>query len=370
MQQKVKCKKRHALVTLMFLFILSCDPLVTTFDDIEDGKLYTAKTKHPAQASVDTICVMTWNIRYGAGLLPWFGDSNGNRVIFTEDEVYHNLKGIAAKIEDVRPDILLVQEIDVQSKRTAYIDQLQWLLDHTYLNYGTYASVWKAQIVPSDGLGRLDMGNAILSRWPITYAERIKLPQRGDQDALTKYFYLRRNILKAKIALPGLDEFYVLDFHASAFSTDDTKKRQIDLFKAELDKLVAQGIHFVSGGDFNSLPVNATRVDFCLSDKDDDESFHGPNDNPQHKEGSWYENEITWMQSLYDSYTPAVSLEDYGANESFYFTHAVDATIPYDRKLDYLWAKVPWVAGSDSTHQDARLLSDHAPLSVEWEVPK
>ena len=119
-----------------------------------------------------------------------------------------------------------------------------------------------------------------------------------------------------------------------------------------------------------SLPVNATRLDFCLADKDDDEHFHGPNDDPYHKPGKYFGDEITWMQSLYDSYIPAVSLEDYGANESFYFTHAVDTSIPYDRKLDYLWSNDPWIAGSDSTHQDGRHLSDHAAVSAEWEVPK
>lgn len=370
MRLKIRPKQCFIAISLMIVVLLSCDPLVTTFDDVEDGHMYTAKTMHQAPSSVDVITVMTWNIRFGAGTIPWFGDSPGYRVMLKDDEVYENLTGIAAKIEAVQPDILLMQEVDVESKRTAYIDEVQWLLDHTYFNYATYASMWEAQVVPSDGLGRINTGNAILSRWPITEAIRIKLPQRGDQDALTKYFYLRRNILKAKIALPGLDTFYAVDIHASAFSTDDTKKKQLEIFKSELDKLVTLDIPFIAGGDFNSLPVNATVLDYCLIDKRDDESFHGPNDDPKHKEGSWFENEITWLQDLYDAYYPAVSLADYGANETHYYTHTTDWDAPYDRKLDYLWSKIPWVAGSDSTHQDARQWSDHAPVSAKWEVPK
>jgi endonuclease/exonuclease/phosphatase family metal-dependent hydrolase len=370
MRHKYRPKQILVIFSLQLLILLSCEPLVTTFDATEDGHMYTAKTMHAAPTSVDTITVMTWNIRFGVGTTPWFGDSPGDRVMMEESEVMHFLEGIAAKINDVEPDILLLQEVDVESKRTAYIDQVQWLLDRTHFNYATYASMWQAQVVPSDGLGRVNTGNAILSRWPITDAVRIKLPQRGDQDGLTNYFYLRRNILKAKIALPGLSDFYALDFHASAFSTDDTKKKQLDIFKSELDKIVAQGIHFVSGGDFNSLPVNATKLDYCLIDKRDDESYHGANDDPQHKEGSWFENEITWMQDLYDSYVPAVPLKDYGANEAHYFTHTTNWNKPYDRKLDYLWAKVPWIVGSDSTHHDARQWSDHSPLSAKWEVPQ
>lgn len=370
MQKQLKSAMNVLVIFAALGLLLACEPMVTTFDDVENGNLYTAKSIQPAPTTVESIHLMTWNIRFGAGTLPWFGDSKGSRVMLTEDEVFHNLYGIAATLERTQPDILLIQEIDIESKRTAYIDQVQWLLDHTYFNYGAYASAWKAQVVPSDGLGRMDMGNAILSRWPITRAERIKLPLRGDQDALTKHFYLRRNILKTQIALPGVDDFYAVNIHASAFSTDDTKKRQLDIFKMELDKLAAANIPFVAGGDLNSLPVNATKLDYCLIDKRDDESFHGPNDDPKHKEGSWFENEITWLQELYDAYYPAVPLEDYGANEAFYFTHTTDWNAPYDRKLDYLWSKTPWVAGSDSTHQDARPWSDHAPVSAVWEVPQ
>ena len=71
------------------------------------------------------------------------------------------------------------------------------------MNYGVYASMWEVQFVPSDGLGRVNTGNAILSKWPLSEAERIQLSLRGDQDALTKAFYVRRNVLKAVVNYPG-----------------------------------------------------------------------------------------------------------------------------------------------------------------------
>ena len=70
--------------------------------------------------------VMTWNIRFVAGRIPWFGDSNGSRVILSEKEVLTQLRRVAAKLKDVQVDILLLQEVDVKSKRSAYIDQVQW----------------------------------------------------------------------------------------------------------------------------------------------------------------------------------------------------------------------------------------------------
>lgn len=357
-------------IFLLFLIcLLCCEPLVTQFDDEEKGEMYTAKRITPAPSSVDTILVMTWNIRFGAGRGQWFGDSNGKRVIFENYEIYANLQGIAETLNKVQPDILLLQEVDIQSKRSAYIDQMQWLLDHTHLNYGAYASVWRVQNIPSDGLGRMDEGNATMSRWPITEAKRIQLPLRGDQDALTRFFYVRNNILLTKIALPGADQFYAVNVHTAAFSVDDTKKRQLELFKSELDKLATKNIPFVAGGDLNSLPPNATKTDYCLEDKADDESFHGPNDDPKHREGSYFTPEITWLQPFYDAYTPAVSLSKYIADEPKYFSHTQDWNGPYDRKLDYLFTNEFWIENSDSTWHSASAWSDHAALSARWVIP-
>ena len=200
-------------------FIISCEPLVSTFDKEEDAVMYKSGSRQAFPDQVTRIKAMTWNIRFGAGRIPWFGDSCGDRVILSEKEVKQNLQAIAAFIDSVQPDILFINEIDIESKRTSYIDQVQWLLNHTYFNYGAFASNWKSQFIPSDGLGRMNMGNAILSRWKISDAVRIKLPLRGDQDALTEYFYLRRNILKCRIELPGLDNFYAVTIHLAAFST-------------------------------------------------------------------------------------------------------------------------------------------------------
>jgi len=370
MNNFLKSRLFRLIMIVVCIVLVSCEPMVTQFENVEDGIMYKAKHIESPPATFSTIKVMTWNIRFGAGRTPWFGDSCGDRVILATNEVYNNLERLVRKINEVKPDIILLQEVDVESKRSGYIDQVQWILNHTYFNYGVYASMWEAQYIPSDGLGRINTGNAILSRWKITEAERIQLPLRGDQDAFTKYFYLRRNILKTKIDLPGVDNFYVVNTHLSAFSTDDTKKKQVERFKAELDKLNSLGAVFVTGGDFNLLPPRLDSTDFCDEDKCPEESFHGPNDDPKHKEGSYFTPEITWLQEMYDTYQAAVPLEDYLTNQSHYFTHTQDWNGFWNRKLDYLFTNHKWIPDSDSTHQSIKDLSDHTPVSANWEVPK
>lgn len=357
------------LLLLCLLIFISCEPLVTTFDDKEDAILYKSSSMQAPPDQVTRIKVMIWNIRFGAGRIPWFGDSCGDRVILSEKEVKHNLQAIADFIDTVQPDILLINEIDIESKRTAYIDQVQWLLNNTYFNYGAYASNWKSQFIPSDGLGRMNMGNAVLSKWKISEAVRIKLPLRGDQDALTEYFYLRRNILKTKINLPGIDNFYVIATHLSAFSTDDTKQKQVEALIETLENSDDQDAFFILGGDLNLVPPNATKTDYCIEDKCSDESFHESGDDPYHKEGSYFTPEITWLQPIYNMYQPAISLLDYINDENQYFTHSPKTDQFWDRKLDYLFTNELWITGSDSTYQNAFDLSDHAPVSAEWELP-
>ena len=208
------------------LFLCSCRLPVTTFDDIEDAIYYVASEIQDAPTEIDSLKIMTWNIRYGAARIPWFEDSCGDRVHMTESEVISHLDSISAYINADIIDILLLQEVDVSSKRSAYIDQVQYLLEKTHFNYAVYGSMWKSDIIPSGGLGKVDVGVAILSRWPLSEAERIQLPLREDQKFYEKYFYLRRCMIKAKVGLPqnqGWDDFYAIDIHAASFSTDDTK---------------------------------------------------------------------------------------------------------------------------------------------------
>ncbi len=352
------------------MMLFSCEPLVETFEDVKTGTFYKASSLTPAPDAPAEIMVMTWNIRFGAARVPWFGDSCGDRVILKKSFVTSNLDLIIAKLNTTKADILMMQEVDIQSKRSAYVDEVKYILNRTHFNYAVYASYWKAQYIPSDGLGRMDMGNVIFSRWPISESIRIQLPLRGDQDALTEYFYLRRCILKAKIDLPQGKDFYVLNTHASAFSTDDTKRKQINRFRMELDAVAIDGDYFVAGGDLNLVPPVATKTDYCLDDKCPDESFHNPGDDPMHKEGSYFTPEITWLQEMFDSFQPAVTLTDYQSNEAHYFTSTPDWNGFYDRKIDYLFTNTKWIAGSDSTHHDALPLSDHCPVSAIWEAPK
>ena len=349
----------RVIICLIALFFLSCEPLVTQFEELDEAVYYQAAEITTPPDRTLSLTVVTWNIRFGAGRIDWYIDSCGDRVLLTEKEVVKNLETIAREMGEMRADILLLQEVDRNSKRSAYIDQIQWLLDHTELNYGVYAPILKSQFIPSDGLGRMDQGNVILSRWKISAAERIQLALRGAQSALTQYFWARRNIIRCKIKVPGNDNFWAVNVHTAAFSTDDTKEKHVKLFKSELDELDGIGATFVGGGDFNTIPPGSEKTEYCDEDRCPSEALD------QCGDGLDYTMEQDWLASLYGDYTPAVALEDYLMDNSSYFTHNRSGTDWWDRKLDYLFTNGSWANTTGATHQDMFNLSDHAPVSAE-----
>ena len=373
-------------IPLLFLLLIGCDPFVTEFSETENAVMYKASSIPGASTVYNggTLKVVTWNIRFGSGRFPFFGDSCGDEVISENSDVKLIMQAIADTLNKIDADIVLLQEVDVSSKRTGYLDQVQYLLENTYLNYGCYASMWKADFIPTDGIGKINTGNAILSRYEITEAERVELRLRTDQDDLIQYFYLRRNILKAKIpslAQSGKD-FFAVDIHATAFATDDTKQQHLIKYSEVLSEIANNNGIFVSGGDLNSVPPNST-VDFCMLDKCDSEKYVDSEGSESeyhsidssagpHKEGAFFDNfegEPDILQPLYNNYSAAISHADGSTLDSSNYTHAPSTSyerhrIKYDRKLDYLFTNGSWEDGSGYTHQEAWALSDHMPVSA------
>jgi endonuclease/exonuclease/phosphatase family metal-dependent hydrolase len=342
------------------------DPFRTKFEDREEATHYTASTLKSTSPPSDSLKVMTWNIRFAAGRLAVFYDGRGDRYNITKREVIANLDGICTKINEVDPDVLLLQEVDIESKRTSYLNQLQFILDHSNLNYAVYAPTWRADYIPSDGIGRMNSGIAILCKWPLQDGERIELPVRTDQSSLENYFWLHRCIVKTSLALPGRRPLSILNIHAESWAKDGTKKKQIDIFKTQLDLAAVTGNYIVAGGDLNELPPGSPTWKYF---PDDVTSARFGNDD--------YTGEETWLTDLYASYVPAIQLAAYHANPVPYYTFTGDPDGFWCRTIDHLFTNGGF--RSSLVLQDSRLpngqngtatmpLSDHAPVFAVLEV--
>jgi endonuclease/exonuclease/phosphatase family metal-dependent hydrolase len=338
----------------------ACDPFNTQFKPSEEALSYEAD-KIRVEPMRERLRVMTYNVKFGGGRIDFFFDCHGDEVLMTRQEVEENLEGLGEVIRRADPDVLFLQEVDILSKRSAYVDQVQWLLNETDLNYGVYASQWRADFVPSDGIGAVDSGNAILSKWPLANAERISLPLRTDQSGIERYFYLQRNLLVAD--LKASSDVRLVATHTAAYSQDGTKPQQIKLFEQQLDD--APGL-VIGAGDLNTLPPNTEKQHDFDDSVCTDEDFQADD----------YREESDVLSSLYSKYATAIPLSDYASDNAAYFTHTTDGEGFWNRKLDYIFTNLDVVDGTGTTHQDETSLgvrtmplSDHAPLSVELDLP-
>lgn len=339
-------------LVLLSLLSAACDPFQTKIGD--EVSLYES-IEQKEFSFPDTLKVMTWNIKFGGGRIDFFFDCHGDRVIMKESEVLENMSAVAEKIREVNPDILMIQEADVNAKRSAFVDQVQYLLDNTDFNYAAYASQWKAKHIPSDGIGKMDSGNAILSKWKFTEAKRISLPLIKSQNFIVRYFYLKRNILEIRLEHENR-AIHLLTTHASAYAKDDTKKKQLGVIKSHIDSLKQNGEQFILGGDFNSLPPHTTKTSQFEDSACTDGEFEADN----------YEAEIDWMMPFYKDYKSAILLEDFKKDNSKHFTHTTDKNGYWNRKLDFIFTNGEFISHSGKTIQNWMQVSDHAPIIVEF----
>ncbi|WP_462317839.1 endonuclease/exonuclease/phosphatase family protein [Marinilabilia sp.] len=353
--------RKLLLPLLVIAAFSSCDPFDAKLTE-EDVIYYKTKVEIPAESMIDdTLNVMTWNVKFGGGRIDFFFDCHGDRVLMDSSEVMSKLNGLAGFLKTTHPDVLFVQEIDINSKRSAFVDQVEWLLANSHFNYAVYAPQWRVSHIPSDGLGSMDSGNAIFSVTPLVNARRIGLPLIGEQNFLVRYFYLRRNLLDVSTVI-GTDTLHLLNTHLSAYSSDGTKKKQIDLLFNYLDSLDQLGAPFIIGGDFNALPPGTKKVK-GFPDSACDEGAYEADD---------YSAETDWMASFYEQFVSAVPLNEYQQDNAPYFTHTTDKNAFWNRKLDYLFSNLKLLQDSTITHQTGRVtgmetmpLSDHCAIETK-----
>ncbi|WP_010662101.1 endonuclease/exonuclease/phosphatase family protein [Marinilabilia salmonicolor] len=351
--------KKLFLLAFYAVFLLGCDPFGTSLD-ADDIAYYASHAKKEHQDISDTLSVMTWNIKFGGGRINFFFDCHGNRVIMDSSEVFNHLEGIAAFINHHKPDFLFVQEADVDSRRSAFSDQIQWILEHTGFNYAVYTPQWKADYIPSKGLGKMNSGNAIFSRTPLWGAKRISLSLIEEQNCLVRYFYLKRCLMDVSTVVNG-DTLHLLNTHLAAYSSDGTKKKQIDQVFEYADSLRCNSQKFLLAGDFNALPPGTRKLKGFPDSACTNGDF----------EADDYSGEEQWMMPFYEVFNAAVPLERYQDNNLPFFTHTTDKNGFWNRKLDYIFSNLSFVPGSmnviqrsDEVELRPMSLSDHCAVKA------
>ncbi|MDQ1046425.1 endonuclease/exonuclease/phosphatase family protein [Streptomyces sp. V4I2] len=170
--------------------------------------------------------VVTWNLWWRFG--PWEARQ----------------KAILAVLRDLRPDVVGLQEVWAADGE----NQAEWLADELGLHWTWAPSPsperWRRRI----GDPTVDIGNAVLSRWPVVDQEVLELPAPA---ALAD----GRTALYARLATPAYDVPFFTTHLTSAPYASAVRCRQVTAL-AELVARHRGGTPFppVVTGDFNAWP--------------------------------------------------------------------------------------------------------------------
>lgn len=195
--------------------------------------------------------VLTFNIGY-AGLgkdQDFFMDGGGMVRPDSKADVGKNLSGIGSTLAGHPADVVFIQEADVGSHRSYYLDEAGYLADLTGKN-AAFAYNYKAAFVPYPipMIGKVEGGLLTLTDYGVESASRVALPVPFKWPVST--CNLKRCLLVCRVPYGG-HELVLVNLHLEAYDGGEGKTAQTNMLMDFLTEEYEKGNYVIAGGDFN-----------------------------------------------------------------------------------------------------------------------
>lgn len=198
--------------------------------------------------------IVTWNLGFGAYSddYGFFMDGGTESWAFSKDAVYENLGFAEDQLKALAPDLMILQELDIDSTRSYHVDEAE-LMRQAFSDYQSFF----AQNYDSPFLfypftqphGASRSGILTLARFGHDREVRIGLPI---ETGFTKFLDLDRCYSKIWIPLENGKDLVLYNLHLSAYTSDGTiAQRQLEILCADMLAEYQAGNYVVGGGDFN-----------------------------------------------------------------------------------------------------------------------
>ena len=198
--------------------------------------------------------VMTYNIGYcGLDKDQDFFMDGGKKIMPERKEIVeNNLNGIKKQINDENLDFVLLQEVDRNSKRTYYIDEMDYLIKNENKN-STYSTFYRSNYVPypfNENIGKVEAGQLTISNFKIDSSKRLNLPSAYKFPV--RAFQCKRALQKNEFSILNSDKkLVVYNVHLEAYDKNNTRQKQLEILAKEIEKDYQEGNYVIVGGDFN-----------------------------------------------------------------------------------------------------------------------
>ncbi len=273
-------------VVLIVIYVLG-SILHGTMTDFQPEEIINLelKTNAPLKTIEDSVLTFAnWNVGYG-GLgeeSDFFYDnggfltSKGKMIRAPKNNVEKNIDGALAFIKNNPADFYLFQEVDVNSKRSYYINQME-KYQAILPNYSSTFSVnFRVKRVPLPVLepwrvmGKMESGLGTFAKYQSTKATRYQFP--GKYDWPTRIFQLDRCFAMHRYPTASGKELIVINTHNSAYDNGSLKKAQMKYLKDFLLSEYEKGNYVVVGGDWNQCPPHVP-FDKFMKEQEDGRSY-------------------------------------------------------------------------------------------------
>ena len=198
--------------------------------------------------------IMTYNIGYGAFRKDYSFFMDGGKSAWAEDEesVMAGICGMGEIINNVNPDFVLMQEVDVDGTRSYHVDELALMNQFVKGYYYTYAQNYDSPFLffpPWQPIGANKSGIVTYSRNGIADAMRRSLPI---SETFSKLVDLDRCYSIARIPMEEGKSLCLYNIHMSAYgSSDEIREGQLSMLYEDMEADYRKGNYVICGGDFN-----------------------------------------------------------------------------------------------------------------------
>ncbi len=208
--------------------------------------------KLPAGESIE---ILSWNIGYaglGAGS-DFFMDGGKSARSADKMQVSEYLAGIYSSLynSEDEPDLILLQEVDVDSSRTYGINEAEQLGRGNAVQALNYSCPFvPLPLPPQMPMAKVNSGLLTTTRFDVESAERISLPCPFSWPL--RVANLKRCLLVSYLPIEGTDKQLVLvNLHLEAYDDGEGKLAQTKALNDFLQSEYEKGNYVIAGGDFN-----------------------------------------------------------------------------------------------------------------------
>jgi endonuclease/exonuclease/phosphatase family metal-dependent hydrolase len=277
---------------------------ITNYTPPDIEEVYKTNKKVPQLDTSFEYSVLIWNIGYcGLGEDMDFFYDGGTRMRTSEEITKMNLNKIGNFLLRSDADFVLLQEVDVNSKRSYHINEKDTLQNNLFEHKGFYTQNYNVKFVPmpfTNPMGKVNSGLFTLSKYEPTQVDRYAY--KSEFSWPKNVFMLDRCFMVNRYPVNNGKELLIINTHNSAYDLKgDLLKKEMNLLKIFIETEYKKGNYVLVGGDWNQLPPKYS--------PDFDNNVALPGNNPEIENKfmplSWdwaYDNRIPSNRDLMESF--------------------------------------------------------------------